>query len=170
MSDKINLFGKIFSSVGSSDSNFLIKTKGDVKIQWGNKFIDLIKNGKIVSEQQQSNSLPSGTIIMFNGSEIPKGWAICDGTNGTPNLVGKFIKAVGDLSSVGENIVTENEENETYLTKEQLPVANTDITTTLSQNDNVTTKSIITINEQVVSTKPIKIEPNSYQLVFIMKL
>nr|DAV60119.1 MAG TPA: short tail fiber protein [Caudoviricetes sp.] len=32
---------------------------------------------------------------MFNGaSDIPVGWAVCDGTNGTPNLIGKFIKAV----------------------------------------------------------------------------
>jgi hypothetical protein len=32
---------------------------------------------------------------MFNGasSEIPEGWAICDGTNGTPNLIGRFIKS-----------------------------------------------------------------------------
>jgi hypothetical protein len=29
---------------------------------------------------------------MWNGSNIPKGWALCDGTNGTPNLIGSFIK------------------------------------------------------------------------------
>ena len=40
-------FGRSYSQVGESDSDFLIKTKGQVKIQWGNKFIDLIKNGKI---------------------------------------------------------------------------------------------------------------------------
>lgn len=40
-------FGRSYSSIGESDSDFLIKTKGQVKIQWGNKFIDLIKNGKI---------------------------------------------------------------------------------------------------------------------------
>ena len=31
---------------------------------------------------------------MFNSAEnIPDKWQICDGTNGTPNLVDKFIKA-----------------------------------------------------------------------------
>lgn len=36
---------------------------------------------------------PIGTIIMYNGqSEIPPGWKICDGSNGTPNLVDKFVK------------------------------------------------------------------------------
>lgn len=40
-----SLFGS--SSVGSSESDLVIKTKGKIKIQWGNKFIDLLKNGKI---------------------------------------------------------------------------------------------------------------------------
>ena len=40
------------------------------------------------------NSLPKGSIIMFNSAEnIPNKWQICDGTNGTPNLIDKFIKA-----------------------------------------------------------------------------
>lgn len=40
------------------------------------------------------SSLPKGSIIMFNSTEnIPDKWQICDGTNGTPNLIDKFIKA-----------------------------------------------------------------------------
>lgn len=36
-----------------------------------------------------------GMITMFNGpiDKIPAGWHICDGTEGTPNLIDKFIKA-----------------------------------------------------------------------------
>lgn len=45
----MNLFGRNYDSVGSSNSDFLIKTKGQIKIQWGSKFIDLIKDGKINS-------------------------------------------------------------------------------------------------------------------------
>lgn len=37
------------------------------------------------------NIIPRGIIIAFNGSEIPYGWALCDGTNGTPDLRGRFI-------------------------------------------------------------------------------
>lgn len=41
------------------------------------------------------NTLPVGTIVAYHGDSIPAGWAICDGTNGTPNLIGKFIVANG---------------------------------------------------------------------------
>lgn len=43
----ISMFGRSYAQVGNSDQDFLIKTKGKVKIQWGNKFIDIIKNGKL---------------------------------------------------------------------------------------------------------------------------
>ena len=40
------LFGNSYSSACSSSSDYLIKTRGKVKIQIGNKFIDLLKDGK----------------------------------------------------------------------------------------------------------------------------
>lgn len=43
----LKLFGRDFDSIGSSSSDLLLKTKGQVKIQWGNKFIDLLKDGKV---------------------------------------------------------------------------------------------------------------------------
>jgi hypothetical protein len=40
--------------------------------------------------------MPSGSIIMWSGTiaSIPSGWVICDGNNGTPNLLGRFIEGV----------------------------------------------------------------------------
>ena len=37
--------------------------------------------------------VPSGGIIMWSGSvaTIPSGWFLCDGTNGTPDLTGRFV-------------------------------------------------------------------------------
>lgn len=56
--------------------------------------------------------IPKGTIVMWNGTTIPKGWAICDGTNDTPNLIGKFIKADNTAGNTGgNNTVTLNVEN-----------------------------------------------------------
>lgn len=43
----VNLFGRTYTSNGTTDSDYLIKTKGKVKIQCGSKFIDLIKDGKL---------------------------------------------------------------------------------------------------------------------------
>jgi len=41
--------------------------------------------------------LPIGTVIMWFGAQanIPAGWAICDGTNGTPALVGRYPLGAG---------------------------------------------------------------------------
>lgn len=39
--------------------------------------------------------VPKGGIIMWSGSVVPDGWHICDGTDGTPNLSGRFIVASG---------------------------------------------------------------------------
>lgn len=54
-----------------------------------------LKNRTTANETAIANFLPIGSIIMFSGTmaEIPEGWAICNGENGTPNLIGKFIKA-----------------------------------------------------------------------------
>jgi hypothetical protein len=52
---------------------------------------------------QAGNGVPSGGIIMWSGypSEIPPGWAICDGANGTPDLRNRFIVGAGDEYGVG---------------------------------------------------------------------
>lgn len=54
-----NLFGRSYTTVGSSDSDYLIKTKGQIKVQWGSKFIDLIKDGKINIDSSIINSVKS---------------------------------------------------------------------------------------------------------------
>ena len=45
------------------------------------------------TEWVMKHILPSGSIILWGGNinNIPNGWQICDGTNGTPNLIDKFI-------------------------------------------------------------------------------
>jgi len=39
-------------------------------------------------------AVPAGVIVMWSGSldAIPVGWALCDGTNGTPDLRDKFVR------------------------------------------------------------------------------
>jgi len=47
---------------------------------------------------------PAGGIIMWAGAlaDIPGGWALCDGTNGTPNLKNRFIVGAGDAYAKGD--------------------------------------------------------------------
>ena len=52
LNNKKNQFGKSYTELGNSTSNLILRTKGDVKIQWGGKYIDLIKNGKINAESE----------------------------------------------------------------------------------------------------------------------
>ena len=46
--------------------------------------------------------VPVGGIIMWSGAtnNIPTGWALCDGQNGTPNLQDKFIVGAGNTYAV----------------------------------------------------------------------
>ena len=46
--------------------------------------------------------LPIGSIVAYNGSEddIPEGWHLCDGDEGTDDLSGKFILG-GDFTTAG---------------------------------------------------------------------
>ena len=50
------------------------------------------------SVQQAGHALvPSGMIMLWSGSvaSIPAGWVLCDGTNGTPNLLNQFVVGAG---------------------------------------------------------------------------
>jgi len=52
---------------------------------------------------QASVAVPAGGIILWFGSveSIPAGWALCDGTNGTPNLRDRFVVGAGSTYAVG---------------------------------------------------------------------
>lgn len=146
-------------------------------------------------KQLYNQLIPIGTIIMFNSIQnIPDGWHICDGTNGTPNLIGKFIKA-GTLLETNEtdldqnNYLTINQENlpdhshgslsseqefltSAYLTKGSSEVSGTFYSATEGTKIKVQTSSdTLNINNSKVTfdNTPIKVEPNAYSLIFIMK-
>jgi len=46
------------------------------------------------------NLIPKGIIVAWNGTVPPVGWALCNGTNGTPNLTEKFIMGYSTLRPI----------------------------------------------------------------------
>lgn len=92
---------------------------GSVRIKIGdgiNNFISLpyadddLRN--IISEIP---IIPPGAIILYSGSTIPDGWALCDGNNGTPDLTDRFVIGAGksyqvnDTGGEAEHILTIDE-------------------------------------------------------------
>ena len=49
--------------------------------------------GAAVEQGPSLVQLPKGVIVMWSGSmeEIPKGWSLCDGSKGTPDLRDRFV-------------------------------------------------------------------------------
>ena len=54
----------------------------------------------------QSNVLPYGTIVPYVGEleKIPHGWALCDGSHGTPDLRGQFLQGMTSQDKVKKYI------------------------------------------------------------------
>lgn len=63
-----------------------------------------------------------GVIVMWSGllSQLPEGWVLCDGTNGTPDLRDKFIVGAGREYTIGDT----GGAKEVTLTVSQMPSHN----------------------------------------------
>lgn len=80
-----------YDHYGNNNTNtFVVTTPTDNK-NVANTSTDL------ASVQFIHSVMPYGAIIMWYGSSatVPAGWNICDGTNGTPNLINSFIVSAG---------------------------------------------------------------------------
>ena len=87
---------------------------------------DLIIKGNLTTDGNLTTSgkfnyLPTGTILAYNKTVAPKGWALCDGKNGTPDLRGRFIYGAG---STGYELNKRGGETSHKLTLEEIPSHN----------------------------------------------
>ena len=83
----------------------------------GGQVVDTINNYAVENSSSSStptgSNIPIGGIIMYSGlfADIPTGWALCDGSNGRPNLHHKFIRGtavhteIGDTGGTNDNTV-----------------------------------------------------------------
>jgi hypothetical protein len=104
------LGGKLATAGTAADSS---KLGGYTLGTGGNQILQLDAYAKIpaVDGSQLTNvaGVPAGVIAMWHGSiaTIPNGWALCNGSNGTPDLRNRFIVgADADVSSVAKSTVT----------------------------------------------------------------
>lgn len=95
MNNRIVIGGTSYESFGSSSSNLLLKCNGTARIQWGSKFIDLIKNGKLAIDsnvasiftiENESEIKQDGIYILTNEESLEL-W-VCN--------KGKHYKITGD--------------------------------------------------------------------------
>jgi len=62
-----------------------------------------ISGNLTVNTPYSCNLLPPGIIVMWHGdsTNIPPGWALCNGVNNTPNLQGTFILGTNNYTEIG---------------------------------------------------------------------
>jgi len=100
--------------------NILLGSIAELKLKFDEQYyLEILINEEKMEPKQEmcsvanvyrsefsDNDLSAGSIIMWSGSiaSIPEGWALCDGTKGTPDLRDKFI--IGAASDQGETAKT----------------------------------------------------------------
>ena len=59
---------------------------------------------RLSKSESDTSTVPQGTILPWYGklADIPIGYALCDGTNGTPNLLDRFLVGAGNSYLLGD--------------------------------------------------------------------
>lgn len=71
-----------------------------------NTKLTVTSSGEVTASKFTGNgTIPIGGIIMWNGStsNIPTGWVLCNGVNGTPDLRDRFVVGAGNVYSPGDS-------------------------------------------------------------------
>jgi len=88
--------------IGTTGPTQALDIDGQIRIRGGapgaGKVLTSNANGTATWE---NNGVPQGAIIMWSGTiaNIPTGWALCNGNNGTPDLRDRFILGVPNAST-----------------------------------------------------------------------
>lgn len=123
---------------------------------------------------------PLGTIVIWSGAadNIPSGWQLCDGTNGTPDLRERFVVGAGSAYSVGDTGGSET----VRLTLDEMPAHTHSIPYNKAGNSTYTSVMLdytTSLSNKLLSydaignsgsDQPHENRPPYYALCYIMKL
>lgn len=126
-----------------------------------------------LTKPSPGSGVPQGAIIMWSGStsNVPEGWALCDGNNGRPDLQDKFIVGAGNEYNVADT----GGEKLHQLTTDEMPSHShtIDRSTSGAGADRVSTGIAQTSGTTTGSTgenQPHENRPPYYALAYIIKL
>ena len=85
--------GKVNNTGNESIAGVKTFSDGIVSNVTGNVTGDLTGDAATLNGFTAAQIIPSGLISLWSGSNanVPSGWAVCDGANGTPDLTDRFI-------------------------------------------------------------------------------
>lgn len=111
----------------------------------------------LVTQIANFSAIPIGCIVIWNGavSNIPSGWRLCDGTNGTPDLRDKFV--VGARSDSGGSATT-------FITGADTKSGGTKDAVIVSHVHNATSTASSTANSTASSTASVTNDTFSAQI------
>ena len=92
------------NAVGTSELASSINTTLNAvagKAETGANLSTFTNDTNYITVAQVPTSFVSGMILMYTGTTAPTGWALCNGSNGTPDLRDRFIVGSGSSYSVG---------------------------------------------------------------------
>lgn len=167
---------KLENKVADKSDYEALKTKVDTNITniaTNTTDITNIKN----EIKNLQDAMPIGSIIMFNGqaADIPSGWAICNGENGTPNLIDRFILGSNICGSTGGA-------SQVTLSVAQLPPHKHRVSKCwYGKADNANDRQVVRWDESVDANSqvmtgetglglPVDIMPPYFRLIYIMKV
>lgn len=123
--------GVLLPVVSSGSRNNIRTTAADGLLVYDDSEHVLYQKNGGSNSWQALVPVPKGAIIMWSGTSIPYGWTLCDGTNDTPDLRGRFIVGYkpddtdynqpGNYSTGGTTVGDFGGVKEVKLTTEEMP-------------------------------------------------
>ena len=149
------------NSISSQSNSNLNITAGSGEIYTQNSNLNL-GSGTLQVKGVSNAHMPKGVIILWSGaiSDIPDGWIVCDGTDGTPNLSGRFVLGSG---SSGDTFYPPGSNGGSDIT--------TISVTTFRSTEDSTDTGIQALGVATAPNELINIDnrPRWYSLIYIMK-